>query len=179
MNLSFLPAYYWTLLHVTRRNALQIEAFLSPMSAARPTCWSGLSNHSSYPSVVFSTRSNQIASDFEFRLEVYSHMLQDDMSMASTPRKIKKTIHSSISRTVGKKLAASLRDELNSGKMWVRSHMNILCLHLGRIKFYAVIICRKIRLIASSEQCPCPSSSYIWEISCSIWYMRGTHWHSG
>jgi hypothetical protein len=65
----------------------------------------------------FSTRSNQIASDFEFRLEVYSHILQDDMSMASTPRKIKKTIHSSISRTVGKKLAASLRDELNTGKM--------------------------------------------------------------
>lgn len=60
---------------------------------------------------------NQIASDFEFRLEVYSHILQDDMSMASTPRKIKKTIHSSISRTVGKKLAASLRDELNTGKI--------------------------------------------------------------
>jgi hypothetical protein len=61
--------------------------------------------------------SNQIPSDFEFRLEVYSHILQDDMSIASTPRKIKKTIHSSISRTVGKKLAASLRDELNTGKM--------------------------------------------------------------
>jgi hypothetical protein len=63
------------------------------------------------------THSNQIPSDFEFRLEVYSHILQDDMSIASTPRKIKKTIHSSISRTVGKKLAASLRDELNTGKM--------------------------------------------------------------
>lgn len=60
---------------------------------------------------------NQIPSDFEFRLEVYSHILQDDMSIASTPRKIKKTIHSSISRTVGKKLAASLRDELNTGKI--------------------------------------------------------------
>jgi hypothetical protein len=69
------------------------------------------------PLLFFLTRSNQIASDFEFRLEVYSHILQDDMSMASTPRKIKKTIHSSISRTVGKKLAASLRDELNTGKM--------------------------------------------------------------
>lgn len=61
--------------------------------------------------------SNQIPADFTFQLEVYSHILQDDMSIASTPRKIKKTIHSSISRTVGKKLAASLRDELNSGKM--------------------------------------------------------------
>lgn len=39
------------------------------------------------------------------------------MSIASTPRRIKRTIHSSISKTVGKKLAASLRDELNSGKM--------------------------------------------------------------
>lgn len=60
---------------------------------------------------------NQIPADFTFQLEVYSHILQDDMSIASTPRKIKKTIHSSISRTVGKKLAASLRDELNSGKI--------------------------------------------------------------
>lgn len=61
--------------------------------------------------------SNQIPADFSCQLEVYSHMLRDDLSIASTPRKIKKTIHSSISRTVGKKLAASLRDELNSGKM--------------------------------------------------------------
>ncbi|GLH05155.1 Rhotekin [Gryllus bimaculatus] len=44
--------------------------------------------------------SNNIPSDFEFKLEVYSHILQDDLSIASTPRKIKKTIHSSISRTV-------------------------------------------------------------------------------
>lgn len=65
----------------------------------------------------FSVFSNNIPADFEFKLEVYSHILQDDLTMASTPRKIKKTIHSSISRTVGKKLAASLRDELNSGKM--------------------------------------------------------------
>ncbi|XP_066909747.1 rhotekin isoform X3 [Halyomorpha halys] len=60
---------------------------------------------------------NQVSSDFTFTLEVYSHMLRDDMSMASTRKKIKNTIHNSISRTVGKKLAASLRDELNSGKI--------------------------------------------------------------
>lgn len=60
---------------------------------------------------------NQVQSDFTFTLEVYSHMLRDDMSMASTRKKIKNTIHNSISRTVGKKLAASLRDELNSGKI--------------------------------------------------------------
>lgn len=39
------------------------------------------------------------------------------MSIASTHRKIKKTIHSSISRTVGKKLAANLKDELNNTKV--------------------------------------------------------------
>ncbi|RZF45070.1 hypothetical protein LSTR_LSTR002031 [Laodelphax striatellus] len=60
---------------------------------------------------------NEVPHDFVFQLEIYSHILRDDLSIASTPRKIKNTIHSSISRTVGKKLAASLRDELNSGKI--------------------------------------------------------------
>lgn len=69
--------------------------------------------------------SNNVPPDFEFRLEVYSHILQDDLTMASTPRKIKKTIHSSISRTVGKKLAATLKDELNAGKMWVNNYVKV------------------------------------------------------
>ncbi|KAK0089065.1 hypothetical protein PV326_004611 [Microctonus aethiopoides] len=60
---------------------------------------------------------NHVPADFELTLEIYSHILQEDLSIASTPRRIKRTIHSSISKTVGKKLAASLRDELNSGKM--------------------------------------------------------------
>lgn len=60
---------------------------------------------------------NKISADFKVKLEVYSHMLQDDLSIASAPRRIKNTIHTSISRTVGKKLAASLRDELNAGKI--------------------------------------------------------------
>ncbi|XP_051160755.1 rhotekin-like isoform X2 [Leptopilina boulardi] len=60
---------------------------------------------------------NNVPADFQLTLEIYSHILQEDMSIASTPRRIKRTIHSSISKTVGKKLAASLRDELNSGKM--------------------------------------------------------------
>ncbi|KAK6639049.1 hypothetical protein RUM43_007319 [Polyplax serrata] len=63
---------------------------------------------------------NNVPPDFEVRLEVYSHILQDDLTMASTSRKIKKTIHSSISRTVGKKLAATLNDELNAGKIGPR-----------------------------------------------------------
>jgi len=58
-----------------------------------------------------------IGSDFKLDLEVYAHVLRDDFSIASTPRKIKNTLHSSISRTVGKKLAATLRDELNCNKI--------------------------------------------------------------
>lgn len=60
---------------------------------------------------------NNIPSSFECNLEVYSHVLQNDLTMASTPRKLKRTLHSSISRTVGRKLAASLRDELSNGEM--------------------------------------------------------------
>ncbi|XP_066585985.1 rhotekin-like isoform X3 [Prorops nasuta] len=60
---------------------------------------------------------NNVPAEFELTLEIYSHVLQEDLSIASTPRRIKRTIHSSISKTVGKKLAASLRDELNSGKI--------------------------------------------------------------
>ncbi|CAB3366284.1 Hypothetical predicted protein [Cloeon dipterum] len=61
-------------------------------------------------SIVF----NDVPSDFTLRLEVYSHLLAEDLSMASAPRKLQRTIHSSISRTVGKKLAASLKDELHA-----------------------------------------------------------------
>ncbi|XP_034233900.1 rhotekin-like isoform X1 [Thrips palmi] len=60
---------------------------------------------------------NNVPTDFELRLEIWGHVMQDDMSIASTPHKIKRSIHSSISRTVGKKLAASLRDELNTGRI--------------------------------------------------------------
>ncbi|XP_012535904.1 rhotekin isoform X3 [Monomorium pharaonis] len=59
---------------------------------------------------------NNVPADFELVLEIYSYVLQEDLSIASTPRRIKKTIHSSISKTVGKKLAASLRDEFGSAK---------------------------------------------------------------
>ncbi|XP_040075117.1 rhotekin isoform X3 [Ixodes scapularis] len=59
-------------------------------------------------------RSNNIPAGFEFRMEVYSHVLQDDLSMASTPRKIKTKITNSVSKAIGKKLASSLREELNS-----------------------------------------------------------------
>ncbi|XP_043224667.1 rhotekin-like isoform X2 [Amphibalanus amphitrite] len=60
----------------------------------------------------------KVSPDFTCSVEVYSHVLHEDLSIASTPRKIRQTLHSSISRTVGKRLAASLKDELseeNSG----------------------------------------------------------------
>lgn len=54
----------------------------------------------------------QVPHDFEFHLEIYAHVLQDDLSIASTPLKIRHRINDSLSRTVGRKLAASLKDEL-------------------------------------------------------------------
>ncbi|XP_076308248.1 rhotekin-2-like isoform X1 [Tachypleus tridentatus] len=57
---------------------------------------------------------NQVPANFEFRLEIYSHIFHDDLSIASTPSRIKKKISSSVSRTIGRKLAASVKDELNS-----------------------------------------------------------------
>jgi hypothetical protein len=62
--------------------------------------------------------------------------------------------------------------------MWVGGYTNVLGLHLGRIKLCVVIICWKIRLIISTEQCSgkATSSSFVWEISCSIWYMK-VHFH--
>ncbi|KAF2365018.1 Anillin domain [Trinorchestia longiramus] len=53
-----------------------------------------------------------IQADFKCEVEVYSSVLHNDLTMASTPRKLRKTLHSSISRTVGRKLAASIKDEL-------------------------------------------------------------------
>ncbi|CAD7088397.1 unnamed protein product [Hermetia illucens] len=58
-----------------------------------------------------------VTPDFELKLEVYAVMMESDLSIASTRRKIKNTIHSSISRTVGKRLAANLNDELNNTKI--------------------------------------------------------------
>jgi hypothetical protein len=48
--------------------------------------------------------------DFQLKLEVYSCMLQDDLSIASTPRKLQRSLHSSISRTLGRKLSSALKD---------------------------------------------------------------------
>lgn len=61
--------------------------------------------------------SSNVEPDFELKLEVYAVMMETDLTIASTPRKIKNTIHSSISRTVGKRLASTLKDELNNAKM--------------------------------------------------------------
>ncbi|RWS25668.1 Rhotekin-like protein [Leptotrombidium deliense] len=56
---------------------------------------------------------HHIPANFECKLEVYCKVLHDDLSIASTPKKIKKKISSSMSRTFGRKMAASLKDEFN------------------------------------------------------------------
>lgn len=60
---------------------------------------------------------SNVEPDFELKLDVYAVMMETDFTIASTPRKIKNTIHSSISRTVGKRLASTLKDELNNTKI--------------------------------------------------------------
>ncbi|XP_054163193.1 rhotekin-2-like isoform X2 [Oppia nitens] len=55
-----------------------------------------------------------IPPDFEFRLEVYSRVLHEDLSIASTPRKLSKKISTSVSKTLGRKLAAAVKDDMDS-----------------------------------------------------------------
>ncbi|CAG2104498.1 unnamed protein product [Medioppia subpectinata] len=55
-----------------------------------------------------------IPPDFEFKLEVYSRVLHDDLSIASTPRKLSKKISTSVSRTLGRKLAAAVKEDMDS-----------------------------------------------------------------
>ena len=50
--------------------------------------------------------------DFEFKLDVYSRVLHDDLSIASTPRKLTKKISTSVSRTLGRRIAMSMKDDL-------------------------------------------------------------------
>ncbi|XP_076651622.1 rhotekin isoform X1 [Halictus rubicundus] len=66
---------------------------------------------------------NSVPAEFELTLEVYSHVLQEDLSIASTPKRIRRTIHSSISKTVGRKLVLSLRDEYNATKTGPQFHL--------------------------------------------------------
>ncbi|XP_076295034.1 rhotekin-2 [Lasioglossum baleicum] len=66
---------------------------------------------------------NSVPAEFELTLEVYSHVLQEDLSIASTPIRIRRSIHSSISKTVGRKLASSLRDEYNAAKTGPQFHL--------------------------------------------------------
>ncbi|KZC06001.1 PREDICTED: rhotekin-like isoform X2 [Dufourea novaeangliae] len=66
---------------------------------------------------------NNVPADFELILEIYCHVLQEDLSIASTPRRIGRTIHSSISKTVGRKFALSLRDEYECNKAGPQFHL--------------------------------------------------------
>ncbi|XP_042909473.1 rhotekin isoform X4 [Parasteatoda tepidariorum] len=56
---------------------------------------------------------NNVSHDFEFRLEVYSHVLQEDLSIASASNKLKKKISYSVSRAIGKRFSENYKEDLN------------------------------------------------------------------
>ena len=59
-------------------------------------------------SVCLSVYSNDVSHDFECELEVYCHKLHDDLTIASTPKKLKKkfnNISHSVGRSVGRRLS--------------------------------------------------------------------------
>lgn len=57
---------------------------------------------------------NNVPPDFEFHLEVYSHVLHEDLTIGNASNKLKKKISHSVSRTIGKKLVTSMKDDLNN-----------------------------------------------------------------
>ncbi|XP_055941130.1 rhotekin-2-like isoform X2 [Argiope bruennichi] len=57
---------------------------------------------------------NNVPQDFEFRLEVYSHVLQEDLSIASASNKLKKKISYSVSRAIGKRMSDNFREDGNT-----------------------------------------------------------------
>lgn len=56
---------------------------------------------------------NNVPHDFEFRLEVYSHILQEDLSIASASNKLKKKISYSVSKAIGKRFSDNFKEDLN------------------------------------------------------------------
>lgn len=56
---------------------------------------------------------HHIPHDFELNLEVYGRKMHEDFSIVSTPKKLRKKISSSVSRTFGRKLGAVIKEELN------------------------------------------------------------------
>ncbi|XP_054718580.1 rhotekin-2-like [Uloborus diversus] len=56
---------------------------------------------------------NTVPHDFEFRLEVYSHILQEDLSIASASNKLKKKISYSVSKAIGKRLSDNFKEDSN------------------------------------------------------------------
>ena len=98
--------------------------------------------------------SNSAPNDFNLKLEVYSCMLQDDLSMASTPRKLQKSLHTSITRTLGRKLAAALKDPSANNK----SELYMLFLShrqqnsITKFRYIILFVCRgpKFDLVATA-----------------------------
>lgn len=55
---------------------------------------------------------NDILPDFQFKLSVYARVLHDDLSIASTHKKLTHKISNSFSRSLGRKLN-SLKDDFD------------------------------------------------------------------
>lgn len=50
--------------------------------------------------------------DFQLKISVYARVMHDDLSMASTPKKLTHKISNSLSRSLGRKLA-NIKDDLD------------------------------------------------------------------
>ncbi|GBM13887.1 Rhotekin-2 [Araneus ventricosus] len=57
---------------------------------------------------------NNVPLDFEFRLEVYSHVLHEDLTIASASNKLKKKISYSVSKAIGKRMSDNFREDGNA-----------------------------------------------------------------
>lgn len=60
----------------------------------------------------FFLSSENVPHDFECKVEIYCHKLHEDLTIASTPKKLKKKINDlsgSVGRSVGKRLSGLVR----------------------------------------------------------------------
>lgn len=63
----------------------------------------------------FSLFSNNVPHDFTAKFEVYCHKLHEDLTIASTPKKLRKKINDlsgSVGRSVGKRLSGLVRYQI-------------------------------------------------------------------
>ena len=74
--------------------------------------------------------------EFELKVEVYSHRLCDDLSIASTPKKIKKKINeisSSVGRSVGRRLSGLVSENKYFLSVAICRWQNCIAVRAGSI----------------------------------------------